>query len=134
MARRVAVTGVGPISPIGTGKEAFWESLRAGRSGVRCVEDRVDLEGIDVKIAAPVDGFDPDEYIDPKKARRLDRSAQFALAATALALRDAEIDVGETDADRFGVVVGTGIGGMEAFEENFTILPVSYTHLTLPTN
>jgi len=122
MARRVAVTGVGPISPIGTGKETFWESLRAGRSGVRRVEDRVDLEGIDVKIAAPVDGFEPDEYIDPKKARRLDRSAQFALAATALALRDAGIDVGETDADRFGVVVGTGIGGMEAFEENFTLL------------
>ena len=122
MARRVAVTGVGPISPIGTGKETFWESLQAGRSGVRRVEDRVDLEGIDVKIAAPVDGFEPDEYIDPKKARRLDRSAQFALAATALALRDAGIDVGETDADRFGVVVGTGIGGMEAFEENFTLL------------
>ena len=122
MARRVAVTGVGPISPIGTGKETFWENLRAGRSGVRRVEDRVNLEGIDVKIAAPVDGFDPDEYIDPKKARRLDRSAQFALAATALALQDAGIDVGETDADRFGVVVGTGIGGMEAFEENFTLL------------
>ena len=122
MARRVAVTGVGPISPIGTGKETFWENLRAGRSGVRRVEDRVNLEGIDVKIAAPVDGFDPDEYIDPKKARRLDRSAQFALAATALALQDAGIDVCETDADRFGVVVGTGIGGMEAFEENFTLL------------
>ena len=122
MARRIAVTGVGPISPIGTGVAAFWENLSSGKSGVRRVDDRVDLDGIDVKIGAPVDGFDPHEYIDPKKARRLDRSAQFALAATTLALQDAGIDVEQVDADRFGVVVGTGIGGMEAFEENFTLL------------
>jgi len=122
MGRRVVVTGLGAISPVGTGKAAFWENLRAGRSGVRRVEDRVNLSGIDAKIAAPVDGFDPHEYIEPKKARRLDRSTQFALAATALAMDDAGIAAGETDLDRFGVIVGTGIGGMEAFEENFTIL------------
>jgi 3-oxoacyl-[acyl-carrier-protein] synthase II len=122
MVSRVAVTGVGPISPIGTGKAAFWERLRAGRSGVRRVEDRVDLTGIDVKIAAPVDDFDPHEYIDPKKARHLDRSAQFALAATSLALKDAGIAEGDVDLDRFGAVIGTGIGGMEAFGENFTVM------------
>jgi len=122
MASRVAVTGIGPISPIGTGADAFWKNLRAGRSGVRRVEDRVDLTDIDVKIAAPVDDFDPDDYIDPKKARRLDRSAQLALAATSLALRDARISEADVDLDRFGVVVGTGIGGMETFEENFTVM------------
>jgi len=122
MVSRVAVTGVGPISPIGTGKIAFWESLRAGKSGVRRVEERVDLTGIDVKIAAPVDDFDPHEYIAPKKARHLDRSAQFALAATSLALEDAGIVERDVDLDRFGVVIGTGIGGMEAFGENFTIM------------
>ena len=122
MGSRVAVTGVGPLSPIGTGVDAFWENLRAGRSGVRRVEDRVDLTDIDVKIAAPVDDFDPNEYIDPKKARRLDRSAQLALAATSLALRDARISEADVDLDRFGVVVGTGIGGMETFEENFTVM------------
>jgi 3-oxoacyl-[acyl-carrier-protein] synthase II len=122
MARRVAVTGVGPISPIGTGVDAFWENLRAGRSGVRRVEDRVDLTDIDVKIAAPVDGFDPNEYIDPKKARRLDRSAQLALAATSLALKDAGNPEADVDLDRFGVIVGTGIGGMETFQENFTVM------------
>ncbi len=122
MARRVAVTGVGPISPIGTGVDAFWESLRAGRSGVRRVEDRVDLTDIDVKIAAPVDGFDPNEYIAPKKARRLDRSAQLALAATSLALKNAGNPEADVDLDRFGVIVGTGIGGMETFEENFTVM------------
>ena len=122
MASHVAVTGIGPISPIGTGADAFWKNLRAGRSGVRRVEDRVDLTDIDVKIAAPVDDFDPDDYIDPKKARRLDRSAQLALAATSLALRDARISEADVDLDRFGVVVGTGIGGMETFEENFTVM------------
>ncbi len=122
MVRRVAVTGVGPISPIGTGAEAFWESLRSGRSGVRRVEDRVDLTDIDVKIAAPVDDFDPNDYIDPKKARRLDRSTQLALAATSLAMKDAGISEEDVDLDRFGVVVGTGIGGMETFEENFTVM------------
>ncbi len=122
MASRVAVTGVGPISPIGSGADAFWENLRAGRSGVRRVEDRVDLTDIDVKIAAPVDDFDPNDYIDPKKARRLDRSAQLALAATSLSLKDAGISEGDVDLDRFGVVVGTGIGGMETFEENFTVM------------
>jgi len=116
------VTGVGPISPIGTGVDAFWESLRAGRSGVRRVEDRVDLTDIDVKIAAPVDGFDPNEYIAPKKARRLDRSAQLALAATSLALKNAGNPEADVDLDRFGVIVGTGIGGMETFEENFTVM------------
>ncbi len=122
MASRVAVTGVGPVSPIGTGREDFWNRLRAGESGVRRVEDRVDLTGIDVKIAAPVVDFDPHDYIDPKKARRLDRSTQLALAATSLALEDSGIDVRTVDLDRFGVVVGTGIGGMETFEENFTTM------------
>ena len=122
MASRVAVTGAGPLSPIGTGKAAFWESLRAGESGVRRVDDRVDLTGIDVKIAAPVDNFDPHEYIDPKKARRLDRSTQLALAATSLALKDAGINTADVDLDRFGAVVGTGIGGLETFGENFTVM------------
>jgi len=119
MASRVAVTGVGPLTPIGIGRSAFWESLKAGRSGVRRVEDRVDLTGIDVKIAAPVDDFDPHDSIDPKKARRLDRATQMALAAASLALLDAGIDLSDVDLDRFGAVVGTGIGGMETYDDSF---------------
>jgi len=117
MGSRVVVTGVGPISPIGSGKQAFWENLSAGMSGIRRVDDRVDLTGIDVKIAAPIDRFDPHDYIAPKKARRLDRSSQLALAATSLALQDADIAEGDMDLDRFGAVVGTGIGGMETFDD-----------------
>ena len=122
MPNRVVVTGLGPITPIGIGGEAFWEALIAGKSGIRNVEDVVDLAGIDVKIGGPVDAFDPLDYIEAKKARRLDRSAQFALAATKLALQDASIDLSSCDLERFGVVAGTGIGGMETFADNFTTL------------
>lgn len=122
MGNRVVVTGVGPVTPIGIGREAFWQALQAGRSGIRNVEDVVDLDGIDVKIGAPVDVFDPLDYIDGKKARRLDRSTQFALAAAQLALQDSGIDLAACELERFGVVAGTGIGGMQTFAENFTTL------------
>lgn len=122
MTSRVVVTGLGPVTPIGLGREAFWASLLAGKSGVRNVEDVVDLEGVDVKIGAPIDGFDPLDYIDAKKARRLDRSTHFALAAAKLAIEDAGITPSECDAERFGVIAGTGIGGMETFADNFTTL------------
>ena len=122
MANRVVVTGVGPLTPIGIGVDVFWENLQAGRSGVRNVEDLVDLSGIDVKIGAPVDGFDPTNFVDAKKARRLDRSSQFALAAAKLALDDGNIDLEQCDLERFGVVAGTGIGGMQTFAENFATL------------
>ena len=118
----VAVTGVGPVTSLGIGKEAFWEGLKAGRSGVCRVDDLVDLSGIDVQIGAPVRQFDPKDFIDAKKARRQDRSVQFALAASSLAMQDAALSESDFDGDRFGVVAGTGIGGMQTFEENFTVL------------
>jgi len=113
---------VGPLTSIGTGKCAFWDGLRNAKSGVRDVSDLFDLSGIEVHIGAPVCGFDPLDYIDPKKARRIDRSAQFALAATSLALEDASFPEDSIDADRFGVVAGTGIGGMETFVDNFSVM------------
>jgi len=118
MRRRVVVTGVGPLTPIGTGKEAFWDGLRTGRSGVRRVDDLVDLNDIDVKIGAPILDFDPTAYLDPKRARHLDRSGQLALVSAGLALRDAGLTEGTYDPDCSGVVSGTGIGGMETFVEN----------------
>jgi len=122
MARRVLVTGLGPVTSIGEGKDAFWQGLCKERTGVRRVDDLIDLEGIDVQIGAPVVDFAPDAYIDPKKARRLDRSAQLALAAAGLAMDDARLDPDAIDRDRAGVVAGTGIGGLLTFEENFLIL------------
>lgn len=122
MDRRVVVTGLGPVTSLGEGKDALWTALKEGRSGVRLVDDLVNLDGIDVKIGAPMPAFNPEAYIEPKKARRLDRSAQLALAAAELAVRDATDDPAVFDPDRVCVLAGTGIGGMLTFEENMAIL------------
>ena len=122
MPERVVITGLGPVTPLGEGRDAFWEALRSGRSAVRRVDDLIDLDGIEVKVGAPVTEFDPSRYIEPRKARRLDRSAQFSLVAADLAMRDAKVDIADSDTTRWGVVAGTGIGGMLTFEENFRVL------------
>ncbi len=122
MDRQVVITGIGPITPIGIGKEAFWDSLISGRSGVRRVDDLVDLRDIEVKIGATVQGFDPLDYMDKKRARRIDRSAQFALAASKLALYDANLSPGSITSSRASVIAGTGIGGLQTMEENFASL------------
>ena len=122
MSRRVVVTGIGPLTPIGTGKNQFWDALRAGRSGVRRVDTLVDLSGIDVLIGAPVLEFDPLDYMQPRRVRRINRVTQFALAAASLAFDDADLQLSAVDRKRIGVVVGTGIGGLETMERNFTAL------------
>jgi len=120
--RRVVVTGVGPITPIGQGKSAFWQSLREGRSGVQNVNDLIDLSGVDVRIGAPIRDFDPHHYMDRRRARRIDRTVQFALAAARLAFNDAGKETAGRSPGRTGVVVGTGIGGLQTMEESFAVL------------
>ena len=122
MSRRVVVTGIGPLTPIGTGKNQFWDALRAGRSGVRRVDSLVDLSGIGVLIGAPVLEFDPLDYMQPRRVRRINRVTQFALAAASLAFDDANLQLSTVDRQRIGVVVGTGIGGLETMARNFTAL------------
>ncbi len=122
MNRRVVVTGLGPITPIGIGKESFWEGLCTGKSGVRCVDDLVDLSDISVHIGAPVDGFDPLAHMDKRRARRIDRSAQFALVAAGMALDDAGLSIDNGLSSKTAVIAGTGIGGLETMEDNFTVL------------
>lgn len=122
MSRRVVVTGIGPLTPIGTGKNQFWDALRAGRSGVRRVDSLVDLSGIGVLIGAPVLEFDPLDYMQPRRVQRINRVTQFALAAASLAFDDANLQLSTVDRQRIGVVVGTGIGGLETMVRNFTAL------------
>ncbi len=116
--RRVVITGLGVISPIGLSKEQFWEGLKAARSGVVRVDDLIDLSGIEVKIGAPVKSFDPLDFMDKKRARRLGRATQFAIAASALALKDSALHLEREDLDKIGVLLGTGIGNVEALTEN----------------
>ena len=116
--KRVVITGLGAITPIGIGKESFWKSLIQGRSGIGYIT-RFDTTDYDTKIGAEVKDFDPTDYIDKKEAKRMDRFTQFAVAATKLALEDGNIDLEKENLDKIGVVVGAGIGGMETLETEF---------------
>ena len=111
--KRVVVTGIGVISALGIGKQPFLESLIAGRSGVRLIE-RFDTTDYPVKIAAEVRGFDPLEFIDKKMVRRMDRFAQYAAAASTMALADSGYRV-EEDPYAIGALIGSGIGGLDTF-------------------
>ncbi|HHX94611.1 MAG TPA: beta-ketoacyl-ACP synthase II [Clostridia bacterium] len=121
MENRVVITGMGVISSLGIGREAFWESLVQGRNGISTVT-RFDASGYPTRIAGEVRGFDPRDYMDRKEARRMDRFTQFAVAAGMLGLQDAGIDLSRENPDRVGVFLGTGIGGTETFEEQHRIL------------
>ena len=119
--RRVVVTGIGVISPIGTGKENYYKSLRNGVCGIGAIT-RFDATDFDTKIAAEVKDFEPTDYIDKKEARRMDRFSQFAIGAAKLAVEDSKLDIENIDNDMFGVCLGSGIGGMETFEAQHKIL------------
>lgn len=114
MKRRVVVTGVGPITPIGKGKDEFWQNLIAGVSGVGPIT-AFDATDFKVKIAAEVKDFDFTVYGDKKEGQRMDRMAQFAVAAAGLAIKDAGLDMTKEDPYRVGVNVGSGIGGLNTF-------------------
>ncbi len=115
--RRVVVTGIGVMSPVGNDLDTFWQNLTEGRSGIRRYK-AFDSAIYDCKIAGEVVEFDPTKYFkSPKDARRADRFAQLAMAAAKIALADSGIDLDNVDHERFGVMVGSGIGGLRSMEE-----------------
>ncbi len=109
--RRVVITGLGPITPIGTGRDAMWEGLRRARSAVGSIS-RFDPEPFRSRIAAEVRDFVPGDHLESRKARRFDRFAQFSVAACRMALEDAHLDLGRENRDRVGVMMGTALGGV----------------------
>lgn len=115
MKRRVVVTGIGVVSPIGTGRQAYWDALRAGTCGIDKIT-HFDATDFTTQIAAEVKEFDPADYIDRKEAKRMDRFTQFAVAAAGLALKDAQIDMEKITPERFGTIIGSGVGGIETLE------------------
>ncbi len=121
MRRRVALTGVGVVSPIGIGRDAFWAGLMEGRSGVRRIT-AFDPTPYETQIGGEVTDFDPAAFMDRKEVRRNDRFVQFALAATRLALDDAGLRITPHNADRIGVIIGSGIGGAGTWEDQHRIL------------
>ena len=118
--RRVVVTGIGMMTPVGLGRDRSWSALLTGENGIGTVTlcDTTDLAS---RVAGEVTGFDPLDYLDRKEARRMDRFAHLAVAASAEALEHAGLDVG-ADADEIGVMIGCGIGGIETLEEQFHVL------------
>lgn len=108
--KRVVITGMGVVAPNGIGVDAFWDSLIHGRSGIRKIT-YFDATNYPCQVAAEVPYFDPTDYMDPKTAKRLDKFAQFALAASKMAVVDSRVDLDSLDPSKIGVIIGTGIGG-----------------------
>lgn len=119
--RRVYVTGTGVISPLGNDTEEFWSNLVAGKSGAGPIT-RFDASAYGTRFACEVKGFTTEGVIDRKDAKRMDRFVQFAVMASHEALQNSGLDLEKTDLDRVGVIVGSGIGGMETFEAQHGIL------------
>jgi len=117
---RVAITGIGPVTPVGIGVDRFWSSLAGGVSGVGKLES-FDASAFASRIAAEVHDFRPEDHMDAADARRMERCSQMAVAAARLAVDDAGLDV-SADPTRVGVVIGTGIGGIGAFEKQLDVL------------
>jgi len=114
--KRVVVTGLGPLASVGVGIDAFWSNLLAGRSGITNVSN-FDASDYPSKVGSEVRGFDAGDYMDPKEAKRNDRYTHFAVAASKLALADASLESSSVPPERMGVLVGSGIGGMETIEQ-----------------
>ena len=110
-ARRVVITGIGAITPIGIGVEGLWAGLQRGASAVRTIT-RFDPAPFRTRIAAQVDDFHATDHIEERKARRIDRFGQFSVAASRMAVADAELDLAREDRDRVGVMMGTALGGI----------------------
>lgn len=118
---RVVITGMGAITPLGDDVETFWSNLCAGKSGVTKIT-RFDATAYSTRIAAEVKDFDPTRWMERKEAKRNDRFVQLAIGAARQAVEAARLDVPNLDADRIGVIVGSGIGGIETFEAQHQIL------------
>lgn len=114
--RRVVITGLGALTPIGHGKEGLWKGVKEGRNGIRCIT-RFDTSQIKTKVAGEISDFDPLNFFDAKSARRMDRFAQLAVAAADMAINDARIDHDPgLRKDRIGVTFGTALGGVSGAE------------------
>lgn len=118
---RVAVTGMGVVTPIGLTVDTFWDALIAGRGGAGPIT-RFDASAMDVRIAAELKGFDPTLYMDAKDIKRADPFVHYAMAAARQAHSQAGLSQGSVDPNRFGVIIGSGIGGITTLEAQHTVL------------
>jgi len=120
--RRVVITGLGVVTPVGNDVVTFWDNLKNGVSGIGLL-DSFDTTGYDCRIGGQVRNFEPKDYFkNPKDARRTDRFTQLAMAAAKMAKEDSGIDIEQTNRERFGVIVSSGIGGLKTLEDQHTVV------------
>ena len=119
--RRVVITGVGAVTPLGYEKAELWSALCEGKSGIKPITS-FDTTAFDVHFGGEISDFEPNRWLDVKDARRLDRFAQFAIVAAVLAVKDAELGLEGFDKTRAGVIIGSGMGGLIELEEQHAIL------------
>ncbi len=117
MARRVVVTGLGTVNPLGNSVKDYWQGIKSGASGIGRLT-RLDSSDFSTKIAGEVRDFSPEKYLETKEARRMDRFTQYAMVAALQAMEDAGLKEGSVDPERLGVTLGNGIGGIETLENN----------------
>ncbi|EOR21940.1 beta-ketoacyl-ACP synthase II [Cytobacillus oceanisediminis] len=118
--KRVVVTGIGAVTPLGNDAITTWENIVAGVSGIGPLT-RINADEYPAKVAAEVKEFNPEDFMDKKDARKMDRFTQYALAASLMAVKDADLQITDENAPRVGVWIGSGIGGMETFENQYEI-------------
>ncbi len=119
--KRVVVTGLGAITPIGKNVDEFWKGIKTGVCGIDEIKS-FDTTNFKVKLAGEVKDYNEEDYFEKKIAKRLDKFTQYAMIASREAVKDANINVDEIDAERFGVIVSSGIGGLKTIEDNDHIL------------
>lgn len=117
--RRVVITGMGVITPVGSTIDKFWSNIKAGKHGIAPIEN-LDMTGQKATLAAQVKNFNPEDYMDKHEARRMDPCTRFAVAAAKIAMQDCGSDFSDIDPYRRGVIIGSGIGGLQTLEENHT--------------
>ncbi|KML38631.1 beta-ketoacyl-ACP synthase II [Cytobacillus firmus] len=118
--RRVVVTGIGAVTPLGNNTETTWNNIKSGVSGVGPLT-RLNADEYPAKVAAEVKDFNPEDFFDKKDARKMDRFTHYAVASSMMAVRDANLQITDENAHRIGVWIGSGIGGMETFENQYEI-------------
>ena len=135
MKRRVVITGVGAITPIGNNVDSFWEGIKCGKNGIDEISSFI-TENMKVKMAAEVKSFDPSKFIDKKEVKRMDRYTQFALIAAEESIKDSKLDFNTLNKERVGIMFGSGIGGLCTIENQIRNLvakgPNRVSPLTIP--
>lgn len=131
MNRRVVITGMGAISSLGCSTSELWQAIKTGKSGISKIEN-IQVDDLPTQVGAEIKDFDPANFLEKKEIKRMDRFVQYAMAATKMAIEEAAIEFSTMDKERVGVIIGTGIGGIETIENQHTILLEKGPHKISP--